>query len=383
MFAKDFRLSAMGKWDPNDFEDALGKKVQWGIVSGRPFSWKEEISAQVCKLAKGKRVDMKAIAEDIKKKMVEANPDAEEVEVPISSVEEQILEMVSADRARNEKFCYIFDDWLHKSFADFVNAIHLEFGLPSFGIKCEVSYQKTVDDRWCQANETDAVPEETRAELDEQAKTAEENYDHMRSIFEEAMIADKLFIVGADSMAATTNRLKGIFSAKVILVNHEKRLEVDTACSNLSIKYNMLYLSVYQLIKQNIQQCTKIGKALAATKKPKNLNDNAKGVDGIEDEFDEAQFSAAHFDQKLVMQMLSQTIVEKRTTQKYILLEGFCNNKKLEEDKDKFANRVMDELFTVEKCLGEIAGVIALNSKLEEEDFVSDKFEEFPEEPVE
>lgn len=42
--------------------------------------------------------------------------------------------------------------------------------------------------------------------------------------------------------------IRSKFCAKVILVNHEKRIEVDTACSNLAIKYNMLYLSVYQLI---------------------------------------------------------------------------------------------------------------------------------------
>jgi len=32
---------------------------------------------------------------------------------------------------------------------------------------------------------------------------------------------------------------------RVILVNHEKRLSVDTTCANLAIKYNMLYLSAY------------------------------------------------------------------------------------------------------------------------------------------
>jgi hypothetical protein len=40
-----------------------------------------------------------------------------------------------------------------------------------------------------------------------------------------------------------------MYSAKVVIVNHEKRLQVDTASSNIAIKYNMLYLSVHQLIK--------------------------------------------------------------------------------------------------------------------------------------
>jgi hypothetical protein len=48
----------------------------------------------------------------------------------------------------------------------------------------------------------------------------------------------------------------------VILVNHEKRIDVDTACSNLAIKYNMLYMSVYQLIRSEITAETELGRAL-------------------------------------------------------------------------------------------------------------------------
>ena len=39
--------------------------------------------------------------------------------------------------------------------------------------------------------------------------------------------------------------LKEILAPRVILVNHEKRLSVDTTCANLAIKYNFLYISVY------------------------------------------------------------------------------------------------------------------------------------------
>lgn len=65
--------------------------------------------------------------------------------------------------------------------------------------------------------------------------------------------------------------LKGHFAAKIILVNHEKRLDVDTTCSNLAIKYNMLYLSVYQLIRMHIRNNSEMGKALLASRKPRNL----------------------------------------------------------------------------------------------------------------
>lgn len=59
------------------------------------------------------------------------------------------------------------------------------------------------------------------------------------------------------------------------------------------------------------------------------------------------------------------------------MLEGFCNGKKLEDDKDKYAMRVMDELFTAEKQIGEIAGGISLNFKMEPTEFVADQMEVF------
>jgi hypothetical protein len=48
--------------------------------------------------------------------------------------------------------------------------------------------------------------------------------------------------------------MRSYFCAKVILINHENRLQVDTACANLAIKYNMLYVSVFQLIKEHTEK---------------------------------------------------------------------------------------------------------------------------------
>jgi hypothetical protein len=51
------------------------------------------------------------------------------------------------------------------------------------------------------------------------------------------------------SLETMKKALKGLFSPKVIIVNHEKRLGVDVTCANLAIKFNLLYISVYQLIR--------------------------------------------------------------------------------------------------------------------------------------
>jgi len=61
-----------------------------------------------------------------------------------------------------------------------------------------------------------------------------------------------------------TGKISDQFKAKVLIVNHEKRLTVDAQCSNLATKFNMLYISVYQLIKHHIEKCTAWGKKLEA-----------------------------------------------------------------------------------------------------------------------
>ena len=59
---------------------------------------------------------------------------------------------------------------------------------------------------------------------------------------------------------------------EVLLVNHEKRLGIDTTCANLAIKYNMIYISAYQIIKQNIEGNTDWGKKLLAGKRTKEIS---------------------------------------------------------------------------------------------------------------
>ena len=69
-------------------------------------------------------------------------------------------------------------------------------------------------------------------------------------------------------MESVATKLSHRFAAKVILVNHESSLRgsVDTACANLAIKYNCLYLSAYQCIKMHIEQGTKWGQWFTANK---------------------------------------------------------------------------------------------------------------------
>lgn len=83
------------------------------------------------------------------------------------------------------------------------------------------------------------------------------------------------------------------------------------------------------------------------------------------------------------MTLLKETITEKRTNQKFVLLEGLCNNSKLKDEDDQMELRYMDELFLIESIVGEVAAVISLQN-VEQPEFMRDdqiEYEKFPDPP--
>lgn len=55
------------------------------------------------------------------------------------------------------------------------------------------------------------------------------------------------------------------------------------------------------------------------------------------------------------------------------------NNSKLANEEDKLALRFMDELFQIEKHIGEVSAIISFHTNEESERFVEEKWEEFEE----
>jgi hypothetical protein len=198
-------------------------------------------------------------------------------------------------------------------------------------------------------------------------------------VFENANINNKLMTLSTDgSLETTLTKLRNQFSAKVIIVNHEKRLDVDTTCSNLAIKFNMLYLSVYQSIRTNITNNTPIGKELLASKKTKSMVKIVTDEE-VQDMYEEGLYSAVHYDIRIVIKMIQGILTEKRTNQPFILIEGLFNSNRLEDDNEKLSLRYMDELFMIEKNIGEISGIIGLQYHLEPTHFADERCEEFDE----
>mmetsp|Transcript_3635 Transcript_3635/g.2695 ORF Transcript_3635/g.2695 Transcript_3635/m.2695 type:complete len:120 (+) Transcript_3635:2055-2414(+) len=112
------------------------------------------------------------------------------------------------------------------------------------------------------------------------------------------------------SSESLAKELRGMFALKVILVNHEKRLSVDVTCANLAIKYNLIYISVYQLIKQEIEGNTEFGRRLVASKQPRDIKLQTQA----KDEHNELEFSAVHFELPLVMELIAKRVAQVRTS---------------------------------------------------------------------
>jgi hypothetical protein len=77
-----------------------------------------------------------------------------------------------------------------------------------------------------------------------------------------------------------------------------------------------------------------------------------------------------------VIELLRYTVAQVRApTQRFILLEGLCNNSRLAIQDDRMELRLMDELFAIERHLGEVQAVIGLQFNSEKEYLDEDEIE--------
>ena len=94
---------------------------------------------------------------------------------------------------------------------------------------------------------------------------------------------------------------------------------------------------------------------MLATKKTRGLELRYGELGAEKDEFEEEDFSAVHFNLDLVVELVCHTIAQQRRPhQGFILLEGLCNSARLLGEEDRMELRFMDELFMIEKHIGEV-----------------------------
>lgn len=266
---KDYRLKAMHAWDEATFNEHLGSRTAWGLVSGGPLSGKSLVAKIVADQSKGKVVDMTAMAEVVRKDL-----DTEEApfegRVPDAEVEKAVLAMVEAHKKAGEKFFYLFDGRYHETVEKQAEFLMKNLGAPSQVICCKADEQ-TVQGRFKEKMEiAEDLGEDDSNALKEKTAAAVADQEALQNCW--TYFWSRIQQIEFDTACSKENLLAKIrtqFSAKVILVNHEKRIDVDTECANLAIKYNMLYMSVYQLIRGEIRSATELGCALEQSRREK------------------------------------------------------------------------------------------------------------------
>ena len=299
LLQKEHRLKTMRSWDQSVFNEHLGDKTEYALITGQALSGKSLVAGFVKDCTNSKLIDFAAIAEAIRPRLGdEAEPF--EGRIPDAEVEKDLVAMIAADKNSGEKYFYIVDGRHHETEEQAATFLKDNMGAPSYIIKCTAEFSE-IEARYKEKNEVaEDLPEEDAAALREKANQAEMDYAKIKEVFDASMSRVKeIDIDSGVSKETIKKKIAKLFKPRVILINHEKRIDVDTACSNLAIKYNMLYISVYQLIRAAIEGNTEAGRALLATKRTVALNfgPQVKSVDP----YNEKTYSALNFDSDLVM----------------------------------------------------------------------------------
>jgi len=186
---------------------------------------------------------MKAIAEKIRPTL-ETEDGPFEGEIPLPMIEKDIRKFIEEQRRSSERVKFVFDGHTYKTILEF-HKFFSEFGVPEFILELTAE-DKAVRERFCKKNEVDDVGEEQAEELKQQKEAEEASATQLQEKMKPLNGRFQAIELSTSSSLETTlNSLKSKFSPQVILVNHEKRLGIDTTCANLAIKYNMIYISSY------------------------------------------------------------------------------------------------------------------------------------------
>lgn len=201
-------------------------------------------------------------------------PEGEDpVPVPIAEVEKEVASIIAAASAGAGKAKFIFDGFTHETEEAFLKFIE-QFGLPEF-VYFLTAEEKHIKERWVKVkmDGEGEVNEEDGEKIKADSTANEARRTKLIAHFEQ--FPGRVNIIQQNtstSLESTLKELNSKFSPKVILVNHEKRLAVDTPCANLAIKYNMIYISAYQVIRDHVKNNTAWGKKLLAGKKTKAID---------------------------------------------------------------------------------------------------------------
>jgi adenylate kinase family enzyme len=241
----------MNEWSKQLFEEKLGNKVEYGVIVGKSLSGKTTIANKLSSMLGSTILDMKKITDKVRTQLG-TDDEPFEGEVPIAKVEEYIAKTIQAAGPGSK---FLFDSYTHPTDEGFLAFIS-KFGSPSFVIILTADEQ-FIKERWMKRNEVEDFPEDQLETLKADSNTNKARRQFLLNTFEATPGRVSIISLNTStSIESTMKELQNKVSPKVVLVNHEKKLPVDTTCTNLAIKYNMIYISAYQVIKNHIEQGT-------------------------------------------------------------------------------------------------------------------------------
>ena len=171
LFAKDFRLKPMDNWDASTFEQHLGRKVSWALITGRKYSGKTTVGAALQSIVNGKVINMETIRDEMKNKGADEDEggDEEKPDPPLEAVEDRIIEIIDGDRLAGHRYTYLFDCWLHADINAFFEYMYGEYGQPSFAIDLTCD-EKVLEERFKLKNEIEGdLDDDKKAEMEADA----------------------------------------------------------------------------------------------------------------------------------------------------------------------------------------------------------------------
>ena len=136
LLQKDHRLKTMRSWDESTFNEHLGNKTDWGIVTGQSLSGKTLVAKIVADSNNGKVLDLATIAESIRPSLASEEGDPFEGPIPADKVEAEILSIIARDKNAGENFFYLVDGQHHETVDQAAAFLLSNLGTPTSIITC-------------------------------------------------------------------------------------------------------------------------------------------------------------------------------------------------------------------------------------------------------
>ncbi len=345
---EDHRLIPVQNFDSEQIERYYGLHLQYAFVMGAPLSGKTTVAKRIEK-AGFTMLEANAMTEEMKKKLETEQTPAESITI---TPEQLLAELKNRTVNRADKKERFVLDGFPVDSADAIDKLFAAVGPPAYYIElhCDAPVLK---ERHKKKNELQELAEEQNAELDKTYANFAAIMQGLAKLQENPHVAF-CPVSTAQAEDLTVRDLRGIFEPKLVLLKHDSNINVDVILTNLSIKYDFLYINVTGLIKREIESGnTEMGTRLAKTRKLRELVEEHKADE-------DWRFCAVHYDRLAVIQLVKDSIRRLRVQQEFILIDGLVNAHKLKNLADRLEVRAMDELFAIDKEIGEVRAILSL-----------------------